>query len=368
MELYHYTSTDTMRYILENGDAFATNIRYMNDSEEYINGLRELQKLANDETLVRKWLQEKGRNDVSAEDVKQIFTDENLRLNMQDMEYYSISFCRTNDLLSQWAIYAKEAGVSIKMIFEKESYNFSTWGLGGKKAKWKCSPQKVYYFTYESMKNQHKEEYNEIACSILDELYDQEESKDPVEGKMERWKYISTFVKRYDFYQEAESRIVFHASESAETPKVEYRSEKSVLKPYLDIVCKGGWPVWEVMIGPGFNQQIVYDSVVHFLNNAKIKNGIKTADDYVKRVRAYFEPYKEELQMCDLYKSMEEHLNANRMTLKMLEPILSKIIKEICKVVDSGENWSNELREHVKRNYFTKCGIVVSKSSIPYIF
>ena len=42
MELYYYTSTDTMRYILEKGDIFATNIRYMNDSEEYTNGLEEL--------------------------------------------------------------------------------------------------------------------------------------------------------------------------------------------------------------------------------------------------------------------------------------------------------------------------------------
>ena len=29
MELYYYTTTDTLRYILENGDIFATNIRYM---------------------------------------------------------------------------------------------------------------------------------------------------------------------------------------------------------------------------------------------------------------------------------------------------------------------------------------------------
>lgn len=49
MELYYYTSTDTMRYILEKGDIFATNIRYMNDSEEYTNGLEELFRLAGNE-------------------------------------------------------------------------------------------------------------------------------------------------------------------------------------------------------------------------------------------------------------------------------------------------------------------------------
>ena len=55
MELYYYTSTDTMRYILEKGDIFATNIRYMNDSEEYTNGLEELFRLAGNEELVNKW-------------------------------------------------------------------------------------------------------------------------------------------------------------------------------------------------------------------------------------------------------------------------------------------------------------------------
>ena len=46
MELFYYTSTDTMSKILMNGNIYATNIRYMNDSEEYINGLKEIYKLA----------------------------------------------------------------------------------------------------------------------------------------------------------------------------------------------------------------------------------------------------------------------------------------------------------------------------------
>ena len=58
MELYYYTTTDTLRFILEKGDIYATNIRYMNDSEEYFNGLKELHRLINNEDLVKKWLTE----------------------------------------------------------------------------------------------------------------------------------------------------------------------------------------------------------------------------------------------------------------------------------------------------------------------
>ena len=47
-ELYYYTSSDTMRFILTKGNIFATNLKYMNDGEEYTNGLAELRMVLND--------------------------------------------------------------------------------------------------------------------------------------------------------------------------------------------------------------------------------------------------------------------------------------------------------------------------------
>ena len=40
--MYYYTSTDTMCKILQKGDMFATNLNYMNDAQEYVNGLKEI--------------------------------------------------------------------------------------------------------------------------------------------------------------------------------------------------------------------------------------------------------------------------------------------------------------------------------------
>lgn len=370
MELFYYTSTDTMRYIVENGDIFATNIRYMNDSEEYINGLKEIKKLADNKELVEEWLKSSGRTDITIDNVKEMFTDENLRKNMQEMEYYSISFCETNDLLSQWAIYAREAGVSLRMKFEKDSYHFFTKGEENKEAEWNLIPQKVHYFTYESMKNQEKQ-YHETAVSILEQLY-AKDLKDQVEGKNETWRYISTFVKRYDFYQEAESRLVFQPKKSPYPPKVEYRNDQNVLKPYLDITCKEGWPIWEIMVGPGFNQQVVYNSVVHFLEHAKIENGIETTDEYIQRILAYFQPYEEELKEFESYIELVKRLS-NKETSKKIDRkdapiVIGEYAKMIRREVCGNSSASNELREYLERNYFAKCGIIVSKSSIPYIF
>ena len=291
MKLYYYTSTDTMRYILGSGDIYATNIRYMNDSEEYTNGLNEIKLLMLDKKMVQAWITKRGRNDVKISDMKKIFTDKNLKKNRENREFYSISFCEKNDLLSQWAIYAKEAGVSIQMDFEEgKKYNFSTQSCNGdeeKKARWSLKPEAVHYFTKKSME---KRAYNVEADAILDQLYG-EENVDLAEDINDRWQYASVYVKRYDFYQEAERRIVFQPKKSVDAPKIMYRQDKNVLKPYLDIECENGWPSQEIMVGPGFNQNVVYDSVVHFLNNAKVKNGMKVPDDYIKKIQNYFHSF-----------------------------------------------------------------------------
>ena len=357
MELYYYTSTETMQFILQKGDIFATNIRYMNDSEEYFNGLKEIKKLACNREMIEQWLRARGRKTPSLNSVEKAFTDENLQKNMEDMGFYSISFCEKNDLLSQWAIYAKEAGVSIKMKFEEETYRFITEGMAGKaekeevekkeKAEWDLLPRRVYYFTYDSMKDQ-EQEYTERAYTILDRLYEAD-MKDYIEDINEVWKYVSTFVKRYDFYQEAERRLVFQPKKCVYQPKIEYRNDKNVLKPYLDIECKGGWPIWEIMVGPGFNQQVVYNSVVHFLEHVQIKNGIKSTEEYVQRVLHYFKPYEAEMEKSELYMEMMGKLSDSlpkKKCLKELQEMVGENMKMICKSICADKGYCNELQNY----------------------
>ncbi len=369
MEMYYYTSTDTMRYILEKGDIFATNIRYMNDSEEYTNGLTALWKLVDNEEIINYWSRDRAREDISIDDVREVFTDKNLKKNQQDMEYYSISFCKSNDLLSQWAIYAKESGVSIKMDFTENSYSFSAESTEEKKrARWQLVPQKVFYFTYDLMQLCERE-YQDTAYEILDRLYD---SKDPVEEKNENWKYISAFIKRHDFYQEAEQRLVFRPGQPPYPPKIQYRMDKKVLKPYIDVECENGWPISEIMVGPGFNQQVVYDSVVHFLEHMQVKNGIGSTTEYVNRIQNYFRHYHDKLRKYETYQELERRCSdtdiVEQMSLEDAKCIFAKQVKDICREVCESQKCDMELRTYIETNYFASCGIVVSKSSIPYIF
>lgn len=374
MELYYYTTTDTLRFILEKGDIYATNIRYMNDSEEYINGVNELCRLINNECLVKKWLNQRKPDGLTYEKLKSKLTEAAQKRNMQDTEFYSISFCKKNDLLSQWAIYARESGVSIKMNFVRESYSFLTESVEEKEKKTRFRgiglPREVYYFTYNAMPG---DQYESRAFDILDRLY-QQSGPTPADDIDKYWNYTSAYIKRYDFYQEAESRLVFQPRVAAFPPKIQYRCDKKVLKPYLDIECEGGWPIWEIMIGPGFNQEVVYNSVIHFLDHSTVKNGVTNVGDYIQRIESYFQPYARKLEKLGSYQEYKELVSSffgstavDKDQLSEARIKLETKIRQIYADIHADKR-QKVLHKYIDEHYFTESGIVVSKSSIPYLF
>lgn len=370
MELFYYTTTDTLKYILTEGDIYATNIRYMNDSEEYINGLKEIYDLVGRTELVTKWICQRGFDNSLSNKMKDTFSQGNLDDNMRNTEYYSISFCKQNDLLSQWAIYAKEAGVSIKMNFENSSYKFLSESCDhDNKAEWNLIPQEVYYFTYDSMEDESL--YEEIAYKILDHLYE-DDVKDKSDWKKERWRYVSALVKRYDFYQEKEFRLIFDPNETAYIPSIQYRPDNKVLKPYLDIYCDNGWPIMEVMIGPGFNQQVVFDSIQHLLDHIEVKIGIRSAEDYVERVKLYLKPYSSKLKKYKAYKNlMDQCLQADWVTnveMGQAKIFFNQEMRKLRAEIYKDKRCKEDIKKYFGQNYFTKSGVVLTKSSIPYIF
>ena len=276
--------------------------------------------------------------------------------------------------MSQWAIYARESGVSVKMNFVKDSYTFLTESAEKTEAKARFRgidlPREVYYFTHNAMP---EDQYESRAFDILDRLYRQS-GEDPEENIDDQWKYISNYIKRYNFYQEAESRVVFQPGAAALLPKVKYRCDKKVLKPYLDIECEGGWPIWEIMIGPGFNQEVVSNSVIHFLDHSTVENGVINVGDYIQRVESYFQPYAcklEKLASYQKYKTLVSSFSGSEAVagdvLSGARIELGKIVKQICADVCADKR-KRVLIKYIEAHYFTECGIVVSKSSIPYLF
>lgn len=64
----------------------------MNDSEEYTNGLQEIYKLVKKEDILGEWSELRAIS-IDNNEIKNVFTEQSLNECMEDLEYYSISFC-----------------------------------------------------------------------------------------------------------------------------------------------------------------------------------------------------------------------------------------------------------------------------------
>ena len=361
MELYYYTNVETMSYILQNANIYATNLGYMNDAEEYANGVRELREIFNER---RK---------------KELITEEMLcRVLEKEITSYSISFSEARDLLSQWSMYAGESGVSLKMCFSGMEKYRAYPESDGSKAKEredlpdteeKLSIQKVYYCTKTAM---DENEYRKIADEIWDEATKRQKYAIQDEEKTEiadiddeyptLWKRMAPFVKRAEFKAEAEYRLVFNMAEWEKVFRIDYRNSRNVLKPFLDIECAGGWPIHEIVVGPGFNQNVVFQSILHFLNHARIKVPKLSGPHYRERCEEYFrlcgDMPEEHKKIWDKYKSCFEDNMINHYSLFMdIRSYMVKMTEE-----------KSGFQEQLLRRELTRTGIILSRSRIPYIF
>ena len=353
MELYYYTTTDTLKYIVTKGDIYATNVRYLNDSDEYINGLREIRILLDS-------ADEYHRDELKRQAKDWVTRDAYQRIKEQISDIYSISFSEASDLLSQWHMYARESGVQIKMCFDnlKEyEYYCQVHDDSNVRATKKLEKKSVYYFTKIGMP---LTEYKETGRKILDEFGCILEKNTEV---VSTWKMLAPFIKNYGFIQEREVRAIFLANDN-ELP-IAYRGDRGVLKPYLDIEMKEGWPICGIMVGPGRNQNQVFQSLCHFLDHTDLKID-KIADSDL--VKMYFDGMKE-------YYVPDQKVDECMKRILDMDPNMTKYgvrysekIRETINDVFSEEEERKIVNEYIENNYFCDKGIIVNKSKWPYEF
>lgn len=345
-----------MRYILCDANIFATNIRYMNDSEEYANGLKELRKIYENHSEGIRIPLEKITEELE-----------------KDIPIYSISFSAARDLLSQWSMYAGESGVSIKMQFE-ENERYKVFAVGETERQFLVDedvsiyPKEVWYCTKEAME---PDDYKNVADTIWEETLGHEDlvtQNDSAGNFVEFSRKITPYIKRAEFSAEQEYRLVFEKSQWQNDQfdfKIDYRNNKNVLKPYLDVACENGWPIHEIIIGPGFNQKVVFESVRYFLNNANLT--VPKLDN-----KTFLSRFDEYLGLCgEVPDEIQNWLKEERKKLENRE----NIYRSLCNlrnqiIVKFGKEGADkkEFVEKMKKIEFTKHGIILSCSRIPYIF
>jgi hypothetical protein len=340
-----------MKHILQTGNIFATNLLYMNDSEEYCNGLRELRQIINDKQK------------------QEVITEQNLMCKLdEEVASYSISFSTTKDLLSQWSMYAGESGVCISIEFRgKEQYR------GYKDNEEKVEridishssiiPKKVYYCTQATMDGHSYQKVAKDIWKFIETSYTEVTLSDIKGNAKYIWTEMTPYVKRYEFSAEEEYRLVFDWMQSLERLRIDYRNDGNVLKPYLDIECFGGWPIREITVGPGFNQNAVFKSILHFLNHKKLMIPQLSNYQFAQRCKNY-------LESCgSMPECVEKIWNARRsMSDWKNEQERYNFFCEIKRVIENLLDLNDPYIQKLKNSELSKPGIILTKSAIPYIF
>lgn len=352
--LYYYTTVETMRFILQDANIYATNLLYMNDSEEYINGIKEMKNLLNKKAL----------NDLVLDEAAVA-----KELN-RPVELYSISFSTQRDLLSQWSMYARESGVSLKMNFQ-EAHNYKLYRKSEKEQRnilgQNVFPRKVYYLTEDVMRKNNKgREYELTQKAIwkeLTEIMGAITLEDLEANRLHVLYAMVPYIKRYEFQAEDEYRLAFDALEFDDEVRVDYRTDKHVLKPYLDVQCEGGWPVEEIIVGPGFNQKVVYNSLKHYLNHAELQLPYMNGTNFQKQCHTYF------FGDGSCREKLEPIWNVKKDGLKQEdEGKRYKNFEALHKEIMDSEKLDEQYKNFLQRRFLSKKGVLLSRSEIPYIY
>jgi hypothetical protein len=350
-----------MKAILQGGNIYATNLKYLNDSDEFYHGINVIyNKLRNElddfcvsnNDLDNKW---------KSEAKKMLASNKKASLS-SPVNDYSISFCRARDKLTQWSMYAKESGVSLGFQFEGETLEYIVPAKEHEVDMDRVIPDE--YLDEENKIHFHNKIPGPVTYSSIHGLKDETDAiKDIVPQNKDEWdallfdkglfSHTAPLIKRHEFAAEEELRLLFR--QWFFPYKIEYRLADHVLKPYIDVHCEGGWPIREIIVGPGFNQDIVYDAICHFLDNTNIKIQDITVD-----------------QRCDSCENFLEFLlpeyNKNSWKNKFITKYPQNAESNIQMDFEKYAKKRNNQQFLNQKPVVTKDGILVSKSEIPFIF
>lgn len=251
MEIFHYTDLNGLKGIIEMPGFWATNFQFLNDSQEIKHGLACLKN-------TMPYLE--GKID------KKLFILLNSSISYfeknQEVDVYNISFCKRDDLLSQWRGYASGIGVSLEFDSEELIYALDYGALEGY--------EKEVIYTRENSTPAMLEE-TQVFLKKISRILDLN-NECPTENlaSMLFAVRVLPFFKNVSFEAEKEYRVAIHGT--YDNVKVKFRTSMKGMIPYIEIktfLDKKGkhlkLPLKGVKIGPCDNFDFVEQGVKFFL-------------------------------------------------------------------------------------------------------
>lgn len=337
----------------------ASNVRFLNDSMEYKEGVETLKGVIN--TL----------------------DEANLNENI-----YTISFCQNGNLLSQWDRYGKNSGIAIEFDFGPNTKLGYLKQIKRNKeekeapCRWKYVPINVEYVAQDELYRRIKEQVDlKITGDNTDEIANA---------------IFVPLCKNVGFKQEEESRIILYSCPMDNfIYDMDYIVNENLgtVKPSLNVQVKNEEHrniIKSLTVGPGKNQNLIFNALVHifdrenyhFYDDDQIadwgeKDNLKLNQELYTKDRNYYfasssgqlvtmqdienKPLTNEIEYLEtLLKAPIDHDAGKDELLNNAIMILKRERKRII---------SEELKKESMNNYIVhrcKNGIFIKKSLIPY--
>ncbi len=413
--LFHYTTTEVLNILFDSCTFRASNLFYLNDSEEYYAGIRNLKKHVKMHPELREAEVINILNELSLENGRGEFGP----------GIYSISFSKEKDLLSQWITYAKESGVAIELDSQLisgavDEQNVLRWyGVESFTKSDEVNATELNSLLFFQLKqNLHAIDYKETFKLMRDTGVLVSELK----KQKETYQFLASFYKVNGFEAEKEVRLsVFPmccgTDKGTKEASINYyrMGERGILRPYLNVTIgyrktiAGKYyfqpclPIKTITVGPGKNQQDVFNSIIHRMRYGKpriynytestslLKNNIY---NYINEVIEWLyrkEYIKYDLRKDELLKSASGSINQiiidndridkrdKLLVLRLVNCIMIALENNYHRSIDCYSKLSDNeaqlkpreekiLRELKNDLFFSKEGIIVKKSILSYVF
>jgi hypothetical protein len=256
--LYHYTNLDGLLGILENKCLWATQINFMNDTQEYQHGIETSLQTINERVVNTTHIDELA-----------FLKGLEKHITCERGELFVVSFCEEGDLLSQWRGYSRgDIGIAIGFNYKELSTEFNTQFINNF-----IIPFKVIY----DVKIQKQMVSDIIDIGIKALHYGN--GTFPRKARIEHFpeliaETILSFVplfKHPSFSKEKEHRFIYGVDK--ERKNVNFRVRNNMILPYssIDLVrindtCRQ-MPIDKIIIGPFNGQELTRQSIDYFLTN-----------------------------------------------------------------------------------------------------
>lgn len=263
--LYHYTSVEVFRKILENRELWISNANFMNDEQEIMNGIGLCRKVLGQKRAVcdpcydayyRRLLESCDRRESSGP------------FNIHSENIFAMSFCSSGDILTQWQEYAN-GGISIgfRNAPADSRERIMLKGAGG--AVTDLNPISVIYNDAE--KERVLSDLIDIGIRLIGRS-DSENIREIIEESVSDSLYqFFPAMKNRNFAHEKESRFIC-CVEDSEREAVEFREKHGIILPYIRMLITDPdgnphpvFPIEDIVISPGPRIDYVEKSVRYFL-------------------------------------------------------------------------------------------------------